>query len=65
MRAQLKTPGTGPLSHDKTSLSHFPNYRRQARTATGFSGGNTYTFFTNSTLQKATVSFSDPTWACP
>ena len=61
MRAQLETPMSGRLSIDKVSLSCFIKYYQESYT--DFPGGKVYSFFTNSTLERSLVDFSDSTYS--
>ncbi|MCP4124886.1 MAG: hypothetical protein GY751_24355 [Bacteroidetes bacterium] len=63
MRAQTQNPYIGHVPADKVSMTKSVKYIQRSKSCTGFPGGRVFAFFTNSTLERATVGFSESTWS--
>ena len=63
MRAHLKTQTNGYLSADKISLSLYIKYYSASKSTSGFRGGKTYSHYSNSTLERSLVNFSEKTYS--
>lgn len=63
MRAQVKTPVGASLPSENVSLSRFSTHYQES--CTGFPGGRVFCHYSNSTLVRSLVAYSEPTFSSP